>query len=119
MQNSEFKNTKGQIHPTAGIASGAKIGKNVTIEPYVVISSPHVVIEDNVTLKSHAYIDGHTTIGEGTTIFPFASIGTKTQDLKYKGERTFVKIGKNCQIREFVTINSSCQEDTSVQLGDD
>ncbi len=119
MHNSEFKNIKGQIHPTAVIATGAKIGKNVTIEPYVVISSADVVIGDNVTLKSHAYIDGHTTIGEGTTIFPFASIGTKTQDLKYMGEKTFVKIGKNCQIREFVTINSSCQEDTVVQVGDE
>lgn len=107
-----------QIHPTAVIAPGVKIGKNVTIEPYVVIHSPHVVVEDDVTLKSHVYIDGHTTIGAGTTIYPGASIGTKTQDLKFQGETTFVKIGKNCEIREFVTINSSCQEGTTVQIGD-
>lgn len=107
-----------QIHPTAVIAPGVKIGKRVVIEPYVVINSPHVVLEDGVTLKAHVYIDGHTTIGEGTTIYPFASIGTKTQDLKYRGERTFVKIGKNCSIRECVTINSSCQEDTTVEVGD-
>lgn len=107
-----------KIHPTAIIAPGATIGKNVTIEPYVVINSPHVVIEDNVTIKSFVYIDGYTTIGDGTTIYPSASIGTKTQDLKYKGEKTFVKIGKNCQIREFVTINSSCQENSVVQVGD-
>lgn len=107
-----------KIHPTAIIAPGAVIGKNVTIEPYAVIASPHVILEDDVVVRSHAYIDGHTTIGEGTTIFPFASIGTKTQDLKYKGERTFVKIGKNCQIREFVTINSSTQENTVVEVGD-
>lgn len=107
-----------QIHPTAIIASGVKIGHNVVIEPYVVISSPHVVLEDSVVIKSHVYIDGYTTIGEGTVIYPGACIGTKTQDLKYGGERTFVKIGKNCEIREFVTINSSCQEDTSVVLGD-
>jgi len=119
MNRSDNKPSKAQIHPSAVIAAGVTIGKNVTIEPYVVINSPHVVLEDNVVIKSHVYIDGHTTIGDGTTIYPFASIGTKTQDLKYKGERTFVKIGKNCQIREFVTINSSCQEDTLVQVGDD
>lgn len=107
-----------QIHPTAVIAPGTKIGNNVTIEPYAVINSPHVVLEDHVVIKSYAYIDGHTTIGEGTTIYPGASIGTKTQDLKYRGEKTFVKIGKNCDIREFVTINSSCQENSIVQVGD-
>lgn len=106
-----------QIHPSAIIAPGVKIGDNVIIEPYVVINSPHVVIEDNVCIKSHAYIDGYTTIGAGTTIYPSAVIGTRTQDLKYQGEKTFVKIGKNCDIREFVTINSSCQENSVVEIG--
>jgi UDP-N-acetylglucosamine acyltransferase len=108
-----------QIHPTAVVAPGVSIGNNVIIEPYVVINSPHVILEDGVTIKSHVYIDGHTTIGAGTTIYPGASIGTKTQDLKYNGEQTFVKIGKNCDIREFVTINSSCHENSAVQVGDD
>jgi UDP-N-acetylglucosamine acyltransferase len=107
-----------QIHPLAVVAPGAIIGKNVTIEAYAVIHSPHVVLEDGVTIKSHAYIDGYTTIGEGTTVYPGASIGTKTQDLKYRGEKTFVKIGKNCDIREFVTINSSCHENSAVVVGD-
>lgn len=107
-----------QIHSTAIIAPGVSIGANVIIEPYAVINSPHVVIEDGVTIKSHAYIDGYTTIGAGTTIYPGASIGTKTQDLKYRGEKTFVKIGKNCDIREYVTINSSCQENSVVEVGD-
>lgn len=110
--------TSSQIHPSAIIAAGVQIGRNVVIEPYVVILSPHVVLEDNVTIKSHVYIDGHTTIGEGTTIYPFASIGTKTQDLKFQGEKTFVKVGKKCEIREFVTINASCQEGSVVQIGD-
>lgn len=111
-------NKSKNIHPTAIIAPGATIGDNVTIEAYAVIQSPHVILEDGVTIKSHAYIDGHTTIGAGTTIYPGACIGTKTQDLKYRGETTFVKIGKNCEIREFVTINSSCQENSVVQVGD-
>lgn len=107
-----------QIHPSAIIHPDVKIGNNVVIEPYVVINSPHVILEDNVVIKSHVYLDGYTTIGEGTKIYPGACIGTKTQDLKYRGERTFVKIGKQCEIREFVTINSSCQEDSVVQVGD-
>lgn len=107
------------IHPTAIIAPGVVIGENVIIEPYVVINSPHVILEDNVVIKSHVYIDGYTTIGSGTTIYPGASIGTKTQDLKFRGEKTYVKIGKNCDIREFVTINSSCFENSVVQIGDD
>lgn len=105
------------IHPTAIIEAGAKIGHGVTVEPYAIIKE-NVILEDNVVVKSHAYIDGFTTIGSGTVIYPSASIGTKTQDLKFRGEKTFVKIGKNCEIREFVTINSSCQENSTVQVGD-
>lgn len=107
-----------QIHPTAIIHPGVSIGENVVIEPYVVINSPDVILHDHVVVKSHAYIDGCTTIGEGTTIYPGACIGTKTQDLKFRGEKTFVKIGKHCDIREFVTINSSCQENSVVEIGD-
>jgi len=105
------------IHSTAIIEPGTKIGKNVTIEPYVIVKG-HVTIGDNVTIKSHAYIDGNTTIGEGTVIYPSASIGTKTQAKKYQGETTYVTIGKHCEIREFVTINSSCGEGSIVSIGD-
>lgn len=108
---------KSYIHPTAIIESGAKIGNNVTVEAYAVIKGT-VTLEDNVVVKSHAYLDGHTTIGEGTVIWPSASVGTKTQDLKFRGEKTFVVIGKNCEIREFATINSSCQENSTVKIGD-
>lgn len=108
---------KTNIHPSAIIEQGAILGENVTVEPYAIIKA-NVVLRDSVVIKSHAYIDGYTSIDEGTTIYPFASIGTKTQDLKYRGEKTFVKIGKNCQIREFVTINSSCGENTVVEVGD-
>lgn len=105
------------IHPLAYIESGAEIGENVTVEPFAVIKK-NVILKDNVVIKSHAYIDGFTTIGEGSVIFPSASIGTKSQDLKFKGEKTFVTIGKNCEIREFVTINSSCHEGSTVSVGD-
>lgn len=105
------------IHPTAIIEPGAQIGENVTVEPYAIVKA-NVILEDHVVIKSHAYIDGYTTIGEGTVIYPSASIGTKTQDLKFRGEKTYVKIGKKCEIREFVTINSSTQENSVVAIGD-
>lgn len=108
---------KNHIHPTAIIESGATIGENVTVEAYAIIKGT-VTLKDHVVVKSHAYIDGHTTIGEGTIIWPSASIGTKTQDLKFRGEKTFVVIGKNCEIREFCTINASCQENSEVKIGD-
>lgn len=105
------------IHPTAVVEPGAKIGNNVTIEAYAIVKGT-VTLGDNVVIKSFAYIDGYTTIGDGTVIWPSASIGTKTQDLKFRGEKTYVVIGKNCEIREFVTINSSCQEGSVVRVGD-
>lgn len=111
------KEQKANIHPTAIIEEGAVIGPNVQVEPYAIVKK-NVVLEANVVIKSHSYIDGHTTIGEGTIVWPSTSIGTQTQDLKYNGEKTYVKIGKNCHIREFVTINSSTQEDSVVSLGD-
>jgi UDP-N-acetylglucosamine acyltransferase len=106
------------IHPLAIVEPGAKLGKNVVVEAFAVIKG-NVVLKDDVVIKSHAYIDGNTTIGEGTIIWPGASIGTKTQDLKYRGEKTFVEIGKRCEIREYVTINSSCQENSTVRIGDE
>lgn len=104
------------IHPTAIIEAGAQIGKNVVIEPYVVIKST-VTLCDDVVVKSYAYIDGHTTIGKGTTVWPSAMIGNKPQDLKYRGEKTFVRIGENCEIREFAMITSSTFEGTTVSIG--
>jgi len=106
-----------KVHPLAYIEEGATIGNNVTVEPYAIIKKD-VILEDGVVIKSHAYIDGYTTIGANTVVYPSASIGTKTQDLKFRGEKTYVKIGKDCEIREFVTINSSCQEGSVVEVGD-
>jgi len=108
---------KAHIHPMAIVDPKAKIGNNVTIEPFAIIKEG-VTLEDNVIIKSHVYIDGNTTIGLGTTVWPGATIGTQTQDLKFRGEKTFVIIGKNCDIRECVTVNSSCQENSIVRIGD-
>jgi len=92
------------IHPSSVIEDGAQIGENVTIGPFCTVGAD-VVIGDNSVLKSHVVLDGCTQIGEGAKIFPFASIGTAPQDLKYAGERTELIIGKNNTIREHVTMN--------------
>ena len=92
------------IHNSSVIDKKAKIGKNVKIGPFCFVG-PKVQINDNVELISNVHIEGNTKIGEGTKIFPFASIGTAPQDLKYKGEKNKLIIGKNNKIREYVTIN--------------
>ncbi len=96
------------IHPTAIIEDGAKIAEGVSIGPYCVVG-PHVVLDKGVTLRSHVNIEGHTHVGEGTTIFPFASIGSAPQDLKFSGEASRLIIGKNNTIREHVTMNPGTQ----------
>ncbi len=98
------------IHPTAVIEQGAKIAPTAKIGPYCVIG-PNVVIGENVELKSHVAVDGHTTIGDGTIVWPFASLGHAPQDLKYKGEPSTLTIGKNNKIREHVTMNPGTAAD--------
>lgn len=92
------------IHPTAIIAKGAQIAPDVSIGPYCVIG-PDVTLGEGVVLSAHVVIDGHTSIGAGTKIYPFASLGTPPQDLKFGGEESFLIIGKNNTIREHVTMN--------------
>ena len=92
------------IHNSSVIDKQAKIGKNVTIGPFCYVG-PNVLISDNVELISNVHIEGNTKLGQGTKIFPFASIGTRPQDLKYKGESNSLEIGVNNVIREYVTIN--------------
>lgn len=98
------------IHKSAIISDKAKIGKNVKIGPFCVIGDD-VSIGDETELKSHVVIDGITTIGKNNVIFPFASIGHRPQDLKYKGEKSKVIIGDNNAIREYVTIQPGTQDD--------
>ena len=92
------------IHNSSIIEKEAKIGKNVKIGPFCYVGSK-VQIGDDVELVSNVHIEGNTKIGKGTKIFPFASIGTQPQDLKYKGENNSLEIGEKNNIREYVTIN--------------
>jgi len=92
------------IHNSSVIDKKAKIGKDVKVGPFCYIGS-QVQIGDSVELISNVHIEGNTKIGKNTKIFPFASIGTPPQDLKYKGESNSLEIGENNVIREYVTIN--------------
>ncbi len=93
-----------QIHPTAIVAHGARLADDVVIGPYCVVGEC-VVLAGGVRLISHVVVDGRTTIGERTRIFPFASIGHEPQDLKYDGEASSLEIGADNTIREHVTMN--------------
>ncbi len=92
------------MHTSSVISKNAKIGSNVKIGPFCSIGE-FVELEDNVELISNIHIEGNTKVGNGTKIFPFASIGTTPQDLKYNNEPNSLVIGKNNTIREYVTIN--------------
>ena len=104
------------IHPTAIIHPGAQIGADCEIGPYCVIGQ-HVVLGDRCRLLSHVVIDGHTRLGQDNPIFPFASIGLKTQDLKWKGGITRTEIGDHNTIRECVTIHSATGDGEATTIG--
>jgi len=92
------------IHSSSNVSKDAKIGRNVKIGPFCSVGDL-VVLEDDVELVSNVHIEGNTKIGRGTKIYPFASIGTTPQDLKYNNEPNSLIIGENNNIREHVTIN--------------
>lgn len=92
------------IHPTAIIEDGAILGADVSVGPYCIVG-PQVELGDSVELISHVSVTGHTKIGAGTKIWPFASIGSEPQDLKFTGEVSYLEIGVNNRIREHVTMN--------------
>ena len=104
------------VHPTAIVHSGARVGADCEIGPYCVIGE-HVVLGPRCRLHSHVVIDGHTTLGEGNEIFPVASIGLKTQDLKWKGGVTRTEIGDNNTFREYVTIHSATADGEVTKVG--
>ncbi len=92
------------IHKSSVVDSKAQISSKAKVGPFCNIG-PNVILDDNVELISNVHIEGNTKVGKGTKIFPFASIGTQPQDLKFKGEKNSLEIGENNIIREYVTIN--------------
>jgi UDP-N-acetylglucosamine acyltransferase len=108
-----------QIHPTAIIEPGARLADSVRIGPYCVIGAK-VELAAEVELLSHVVVAGRTSVGEGTRIFPFASIGHQPQDLKYSGEDSALVIGRRNIIREHVTMNPGTAGGGMVtRIGDD
>ncbi len=93
-----------RIHPTAIVEPGAEIAASAIVGPYCHVGA-RVVLGEEVELVSHVVVAGRTSIGDGTRIFPFASIGQQPQDLKYSGEDSRLVIGKRNLIREYVTMN--------------
>ena len=104
------------IHPSAIVHPKAQIGSGCEIGPYCVIGE-HVTLGDNCRLHSHVVIDGHTTLGQGNEAFPFASIGLKTQDLKYKGGAPRLEIGDDNVFREGVTIHYATNDGDATVIG--
>jgi UDP-N-acetylglucosamine acyltransferase len=107
------------IHPTAVVSPSARIGYDCFVGPYCIVGD-EVQLGDGVRLESHCVVDGRTSIGAGTHVFPFVSIGLASQDLKYKGEASETVIGERNKIREFVTIHRGTAGGGMVtRIGDD
>jgi UDP-N-acetylglucosamine acyltransferase len=101
------------IHPTAIVAPGAQVAADAVVGPFCTVG-PDVVLEAGVRLISHVVVDGHTTVGEGVTVYPFCTIGLAPQDLKYRGEPTETFIGPRTQLREHCTIHRGTVTGTGI-----
>ncbi|HEY7296696.1 MAG TPA: acyl-ACP--UDP-N-acetylglucosamine O-acyltransferase [Xanthobacteraceae bacterium] len=98
-----------EIDPTARVETGAALGPDVEIGPYCVVGRK-VTIGAGCRLMAHVHVAGHTSIGPGTVVYPFASLGTPPQSVKYRGGPTRLVIGAECQIREAVTMNTGTED---------
>ena len=108
----------GEIHKTAIVSAKAEIADSVSIGPFCIIGDG-VTIKKGTRLISNVVIEGNTEIGDHCTIYPFATIGLPPQDLKYKNEKTGVKIGKRNVIREYASIHrASVGGDGLTEIGD-
>lgn len=106
------------IHPSALVAEGAKLAADVEIGPFCTVG-PHVEIGAGTRLISHVVVDGWTRIGAGCTLFPFCSVGLKTQDLKYKGGAPRAEVGDRTVIRESATIHAATFDGDVTRVGSD
>src|SRR6266498_4816479 len=98
-----------RIHPTACVERAAEIAEDVEIGPYCIVG-PDVAIEPGCRLVAHVHLAGHTSVGAGTTIYPFASLGTPPQSVRYRGGPTRLVIGRHCDIRESVSMNIGTED---------
>jgi UDP-N-acetylglucosamine acyltransferase len=105
-----------QVHSTAIVDSSAEIGEGTTVGPYCVIGA-QVVVGANCWLQNHVTLAGPSRIGAGNKFYAYCSIGQQTQDLKYKGEPTYLEIGDENTFREFVTVNRSTTSEGKTRVG--
>ena len=105
-----------QIHSSVVIETGAQIAEGCHIGPYCVIGA-NVTLGQGCTLHSHIVIDGHTELGEANTLYPFASIGLQSQDLKHSGGTTHTRIGTHNTFREYITVHSATDEGDATVIG--
>ena len=104
------------IHPLAVVQPGAELGEGVSIGPFCAVGA-HVRLGDGTTLRSHVSVEGHATLGAGCEIWPFASVGGKTQDLKYKGGAPRLVVGDHTVIRECATLNCATFDGGETRVG--
>ena len=105
------------IHPTAVIDKNAQLGERVDVGPYAVIDG-NVVLGDDCRVGPHTHLTGYTRIGSGTVIHAGAVIGGDPQDVHFDGTVSYARIGSNCTLREYVTINRGADQESSTVLGD-
>ena len=107
-----------KIHPTAIVSKNSKLADDIQVGPYSIIGD-NVVIGKGTLIHASCVIEGNTTVGSGCEIFTGAVIGSRPQDLKYKGEHSFLEIGDNNIIREYSTFNPGTGEDSKTIVGND
>lgn len=106
------------IHPTAIVEAGAQLGADVAVGAYAYVG-PEVVLGDRCVLHHHATVEGLTSLGPGCELYPFTCIGTKTQDLKYRGGRPGLRVGARNVFREYTSVHGATKDGEFTELGDD
>lgn len=110
--------SKATVHPTAIVDPSAQLGAGTVVGPYCIVAA-RVSLGENCWLQSHVTLSGPLAAGSGNKFYAYCSIGQQTQDLKYRGEPTYLEIGNNNCFREFVTINRSTSETGKTRVGSD
>src|SRR3989338_947696 len=105
-----------QVHPTAIVSKKAKLADDIQVGPYTIIAD-NVVIGKGAVIHAYCLLEGNTSVGSGCEIFTGAVIGSRPQDLKYKGGKSFLEIGDNNIIREYSTFNPGTEEGSKTVVG--